>query len=165
MERLRRLRVASRIQSAPRLNVRLILSRRSLFGRKILHESLDDVRSDIGCHDEDCVLEIDCTALVIGQTAVVKHLKKRVEHVRMSLFDLIKKHHRIRLATHGLSQLAALVITHIARRRTNKTAYRMTFLILAHIYTRHHVLIVEKEFGKGLCKLGLTHSCRSHEQE
>ena len=83
----------------------------------------------------------------------------------MSLFDLIKKHHRIRLATHGLGKLTSLIIAHIARRRTNKTAYRMTFLILAHIYTRHHVLIVEKEFGKGLCKLGLTHSCRSHEQE
>ena len=83
----------------------------------------------------------------------------------MSLLNLIKKHHRIRLATHGFGQLAALVIAHIARRRAHKATYRMALLILAHIDTRHHVFIIEQELGESLGKLGLAHSSRTHEQE
>ena len=131
----------------------------------MLHESLDDVRSHIGRHDEDRVLEIHRTALVVGQTSVVKHLKESVEHIRMRLFDLVEKHHRIRLATHGLSQLTAFIIAHIARRRAYETAHRMTLLILAHIDTGHHVLVIEKELRKGFGKLCLTYSGRTHEKE
>ena len=83
----------------------------------------------------------------------------------MGLFDLIQKHHRIRFATHRLRQLAALIISHIARRGTDKTTDRMTLLILAHIYAGHHVFIIEEELCKGLRKFSLTDSGRSHEQE
>ena len=59
----------------------------------MFHEGLDDIGSDIGGHYKDRVLEVHCAALVVSQTTVVKHLEKNVEHIRMRLFNLIKKHH------------------------------------------------------------------------
>ena len=41
----------------------------------------------------------------------------------------------------------------------------MTLLILAHVYAGHHVLIIEKELGKGFRQLGLTDTGRSHKEE
>ena len=83
----------------------------------------------------------------------------------MCLFDLIKKDYGIWLAAHRLCKLTALVISHIARRRTHQPADRMTLLILAHVDSGHHVLIVEKELGEGLRKLSLSDTGGTHEQE
>ena len=41
----------------------------------------------------------------------------------------------------------------------------MTFLIFAHIYSRHHVLVIEKEFGESLCQLCLSDTGSTHEKE
>ena len=83
----------------------------------------------------------------------------------MSLFNLIEKHHGIRLTPYSLGKLATLIISHIARRRTYETADGVTLLIFAHVNTGHHVLIIEQELGKSLRKLSLTDTGRSHEQE
>ena len=131
----------------------------------MFHKGLDDVRSYIRSHDEDGVLEIDRPALVIGQTSVVQYLKKGVEHIRMGLFYLVEQHYRIRFAAYGFGQLTSLVVSHIARRRTDQPAYGMTFLIFAHVDSSHHVLVIEKEFGQCLRQLGLSHTGRTHEQE
>ena len=83
----------------------------------------------------------------------------------MRLLNLIKQHHRIWLATHCLSQLTTLIITHISRRSTHKTAHRVTLLILAHIYTGHHILIIEQKLRQRLRKLCLSYSGSTHEKE
>ena len=83
----------------------------------------------------------------------------------MRLFDLIQQYHGIWLATHSLRQLTALIISHIARRRTHQPADRMTLLILAHVYARHHILVIEEEFCQRLRKLGLSHAGSTHEKE
>ncbi len=41
----------------------------------------------------------------------------------------------------------------------------MLLLILAHIDTGHHILVIEQVFGKSLCKLGLTYTCGTEEDE
>ncbi len=41
----------------------------------------------------------------------------------------------------------------------------MLLLILAHVDTGHHRLVVKEIFGKGLCKLGLSDTCRAEEYE
>ena len=47
--------------------------------------------------------------------AVVEHLQQRIEYVGVCLFDLIEENHRIRLAPDGLGELAALLVTDVAR--------------------------------------------------
>ena len=41
----------------------------------------------------------------------------------------------------------------------------MTFLVLAHIDTGNHVLVIEQKLGESLCKLGLADTGGTHEQE
>src|SRR5579864_6100774 len=47
--------------------------------------------ADVGRHDHHGVLEVDHPAVVVGQVALVEHLQQDVEHVRMSLLDLVQK--------------------------------------------------------------------------
>ena len=83
----------------------------------------------------------------------------------MRLFNLIKQHDTVGLAAHGLSKLTALVITHISRRRTNESRHAVALLILTHIYTHHHILIVKHHLCQGLGQLGLTHAGGTQEDE
>ena len=83
----------------------------------------------------------------------------------MRLLNLVEKDDAIRLAAHSLGQLAALVVAHISRRRSDETRHTVPLLVLAHIDTHHHVLIVEHHLGKGSCQLGLTHARGTEEEE
>ena len=133
--------------------------------RQPVHIALDNVRADIGSHYYNRILEVHGTPLVVGQTAVIKHLKQNVEHIRMRLLDFVEENHRVWLAPNGLGQLAALIVSYISRRRTYKTADCMTFLILGHINPRYHILIIEQELRESLGQLCLAHAGGTHEEE
>jgi hypothetical protein len=49
----------------------------------------------------------------------------------MGLFDLVEQDHRVGLASHRLSQLAALLVADIARWDADQAAHRMPFLVQA----------------------------------
>ena len=83
----------------------------------LVHEEL---RAEVGGHDQDRVLEVHGPALAIGQAAIVEHLQQHVEDLRIGLLDLVEQHHGIRAAAHGLGQLAALLVAHVARSRTDQ---------------------------------------------
>ena len=101
-------------------------------------------------HDDDGVLEVGGTALVVRQTTVVKHLQEDVEHVGMGLLNLIEQHDGVGLAAYGLGQLTTLIVAYIARRCTNETGDTVLLLIFRHIDTRHHGLVVEEVVGQRL---------------
>ena len=88
-----------------------------------------------------------------------------VEDVGMGLLDFVEQQHRVGLAAHGLGELATLVVTDIARRGTNESRDGMLLLILRHVDTRHHGLVVEQVFGQRLCQLRLTHTRSAEEDE
>ncbi|SIB74198.1 Protein of uncharacterised function (DUF3170) [Mycobacteroides abscessus subsp. abscessus] len=46
---------------------------------------------DIGCHDQDCVAEVDCPAFRICQASILKNLKEDIEYIRMCFLNLIQK--------------------------------------------------------------------------
>ena len=73
-------------------------------------------RADVRGHDDDGVAEVDRAALGIGQAAVVEDLQQHVEDVGVRLLDLVEEHDRVRLAAHGLGQLAALLVADVAGR-------------------------------------------------
>ena len=83
----------------------------------------------------------------------------------MSLFDLVKEHNGVRLSAHSLRQLTTLVVTHVARRRTNQTRHAVLLLILTHIDTRHHRLVVEEIVCQCLGKLRLTYTRGTEEDK
>ena len=83
----------------------------------------------------------------------------------MSLLDLVEEHYGIGLAPYSLGQLSTLVISHVSRRRTDESRHTVFLLILAHVDTSHHRLVVEEVFGESLGKLRLTHTGGAEENE
>ena len=83
----------------------------------------------------------------------------------MGFFYLVEEYHRVRLPSNGLGQLASLIVTDISRRCTNESRHGMLLLILTHVDSRHHLLVVEEVVGQGLGQLCLTYTGGSHEDE
>ena len=119
----------------------------------------------VGGHDDERVLEVDGASLAVRQTAVVQYLQEGVEHIGMSLLYLVEEHHAVGLASHGLGELSALVITHISRRCTDEARNGELLLILAHVYACHHLLVVEEVFRQGTCQFRFAHTCGAQEDE
>ena len=51
------------------------------------------LRTKVRCHDDNRIREIHDTPLSISQSAIIKNLQKNIEHIRMSLFNLIKENY------------------------------------------------------------------------
>ena len=81
---------------------------------------------------------------------VIQHLQKDVEHIWVSLFDLVKEYDRIRVGPHPVAELAAFFISYISRRRADQLGYRVLFHILRHIYPDHCFIASEKSFRQSL---------------
>ena len=125
----------------------------------------NQVRAEVRRQDDDGVLEVHRAALAVGDAAVVQHLQQDVEHVRVGLFDLIKQHDAVRMAAHGLGQLAALLIADISRRRTDQARDAEFLHVLGHVDTDHVLLIVKQSLGQRFGKFGLADARGAEEQE
>ena len=116
-------------------------------------------------HYDDGVAEVYCRTVAVRQPSFVHHLQEYVEHIGMCLFYLVQKHYGIGFAPYALGQLAALLVAHIARRRTHHPAYGVLLAILTHVYAYQRCLAAEHLHGQALCQVGLAHTRRPHEQE
>ena len=77
--------------------------------------SLEEVAPEVRGHDDHGVAEVHRAALAVGEPPVVEHLQEHVEHVPVRLLDLVEEDDRVRPPAHRLGELAALVVTHVAR--------------------------------------------------
>ena len=91
------------------------------------------LRTSIGGHNDNGIFKVNGSALSIGNTTIVQHLQKHIQHIRVSLLDLIKEHHRIGLSADLLCQLASFIIAHIAGRRTDQLGNGVLFHEFRHI--------------------------------
>ena len=126
---------------------------------------LDPLAAEVRGHDDHGVAEVDRAALAVRQAAVVEHLEQHVEHVRMRLLDLVEQHDRIRLAPHGLGEIAALLVADVARRRADQPRDGVLLHELRHVDADHRLLGVEQERGERLRELGLADARGAQEQE
>ena len=125
----------------------------------------DRLRANVARHDDDCVFEAHHAALAVGQTSVIEHLQQDVEHIGVSLFDLVEQNHAVRATAHSFGKLAALVVAHVSRRGADQALHAEFLHVLRHIDTHHGALGVEEVFSERLRKLGLAHARRAEEQE
>jgi hypothetical protein len=79
------------------------------------------LRSQVGGHNDDGVLEIHGPALAIGQQTVVKDLTKNVEHSRTCLLHLIEEDDTVWAPPDLLRQLTAILMATIASSCQHKT--------------------------------------------
>ena len=92
---------------------------------------LDCLGSCIGCHDENCISEVNVPPKRVCESTFFHHLKKHVENVWMSFFNLIKENNRIWTATNFFSELASFFESNVSGRGTNET----TDIVLFHVFT------------------------------
>src|SRR2546427_828497 len=126
---------------------------------------LDHVRAEVGGHHDYRVLEIHGAALAVGHAAVVEHLQEHVEHVGMSLFDLVEQDHAVGFSAHRLGEVAALLVADVAGRRADEARDRMLLHEFGHVDADEMVFRVEQERGERLAQLGLAHAGRTEGQE
>ena len=81
------------------------------------------IRTHIRCHDDYGVLEVYVSTLVVGQTAVVEHLKQDIEYIGVSFLDFIEKHYRVGFAPYCFGELSALVVANISGRRSDESRH------------------------------------------
>ena len=111
---------------------------------------LDHLRAKVGSHDDDRILEIHRSPLTIGHAPIIQNLQQNVEHVGMRLLNLIEQDHGIRLPAHRFGEVTALLIAHVAGRRTDQARDRMLFHEFRHVNADEMVLRIEQEAGQRL---------------
>lgn len=70
--------------------------------------------AQVGCEDDDGMLEGDSPALTVRDSAIIQQLQQQVENINMCLLYLVKEHNAVGAAAHGFCQLTALVKTNVA---------------------------------------------------
>src|SRR5215213_720198 len=96
----------------------------------ITFRRLDLTRAEVRSHDQNGVLEIDCSTFRVRQSAVVKNLKQDVENIRMRLLDFVEEDDRVRTTTNCFGKLSTLVVTNISRRCSDHARDRMFLHVL-----------------------------------
>ena len=81
------------------------------------------------------------------------------------LLDLVEQKHCVRAPPHGLGQLPALLVAHVAGRRADEPRDRVPLLVLGHVEPDHRSLVVEHELRQRPCELGLADAGRAEEDE
>lgn len=71
------------------------------------------LRSEVGGHDDDGVGEVDCSALAVGEAAVVEDLEQGVEHRDVGLLHLVEEDHAVGSPPDRLRQLAPFFVPHV----------------------------------------------------
>ena len=125
----------------------------------------DGLGAHVRRHDDNRVLEGHLATLTIGQTAVVEHLQQHVKDIRMGLLHLVEQDHGVWTTAHGLGELAALVVTHVSRGRTDQTLDAELLHILGHVDAHERALVIEQALGQRLGELGLAHAGGAQEEE
>ena len=103
--------------------------------------------------------------MTVGQASVLEHLQEHVEDIRVRFLDLVEQDHRVGLAAYFLGQVAALLVTDVARGRADQPGHRVFLHELGHVETHHGVFGVEQELGQGTGQLGLADPGRTEEEE
>ena len=142
-------------------------SRRAVFFRlktQFFHLA-DELRADVGSHNDDGVFEIDVPPLRVGQPPGVQNLEHHVENFRVRFFNLIKQNHGVRPVADYLRQLPAFLITHIARRRADEFGNGVALHVFGHIHADQGFFVVEQKLGQSARQLGLAHAGRPQKHE
>ena len=123
------------------------------------------ISAEIRGQNQNRVLEIDGSSLGISNASVVEHLQQQIEHIRVRFLYFIEQHDAVRLSADGFGQLTALLVSDISGRRADQTADAEFFHILGHINADQVALVVKQRFSQRFCKLRLTDTGRTEEQE
>ena len=126
---------------------------------------LQVARADVRGHDEDDVLEVDGVAQAVGQLAIFKDLQQDVEDIGVRLLDFVEQDDGIRRALDAFGQLAAFLVAHVSRRRTDELGDGVLLHELRHIEADERLVGAEEEVGQGARHLRFADAGGAEEEE
>src|SRR5262245_11825208 len=88
-----------------------------------------------------------------------------MKNIRVCFFDFVQKNDRIGSSSDCLCKSPPLLITHISRRRADKSSNRMFFHVFAHIQADHGLLIIEKKLSQCFSSFSFSYTGRSQKKK
>ena len=125
----------------------------------------NNVRPDIGSHDQDAIAEINVTAKAVGQLALLHDLQKHIEDIMMGLLDLVEEHDGVGAPANLFRQLAAFLETNVTRRSSNQPRDVVLLHVLRHVDLDKRIFLAKNEFGESLGQECLTNARRTQEDK
>ena len=122
------------------------------------------VDAEVRGEDDEGLGEIDAVAAAGGEDAVVQDLQELVEDARVRLLDLVEEDDAERLLPDRVGQLAADVVSDVARRRADQPLVGVLRGELRHVEADVGALVAEQEARDRLGELGLADAGRSGEE-
>ena len=126
------------------------------------HTQSGMLSTGIACHYEHHVAEVGMAALVVGEARIVHHLQQDVVDVLVSLLYLVEQQHAVRSLAYGISEQAAILITHITRWRTNELGNGVLLGVLTHVEANQLNTKLPCQHSR---HLGLAHAGWTHKEE
>ncbi len=83
----------------------------------------------------------------------------------MRLFNFVQQDHRIGAPADRFGEHAALIVSHIPRRRADQAGNRVFFHVFGHVDPDHGLLGIKEKIGQGAGQFGFTHTGRAQEDE
>ena len=90
-------------------------------------------RTGIGGHHNNDISKISLSTIVVCQCAVIHHLKKDIEHIRVCFFDLVQQKYCMWCFVDCFGQQTTLIKTDVTRRCANQSRYGMSFHVFRHV--------------------------------
>jgi hypothetical protein len=84
-------------------------------------------------------------AVGVRQLAVLEDLEEEVRDVRVRLLDLVEEDQGVGLAPDALRELAALLVSDVARGRADQLGDGVLLHVLGHVEAHERLLVVEQE--------------------
>ena len=104
----------------------------------------DALCSGVTGHDQNRVLKIHFPSLCVRDMAIVQHLKKDMEDIRVRFLDLIKKDQGIGTAAYFFAELTAFLVADVSGRRSDQLGDAVLLHIFRHVYADHRVFAPEE---------------------
>ena len=86
------------------------------FGESELFRFGKRTGTEIGCQDNNRVLEIDNSSVAVGKSAVFQNLQENIENIGMSFLNFIKKDNGVRISPYLFGKLTCFVVSDISGR-------------------------------------------------
>ncbi len=126
---------------------------------------LDQVRADVGGHDDDGVAEIHLATLGVGKMTLLHDLQEHVVDLGMGFLHLVEDDDGVGAAAQGFGELTGIIVTDVTGRGTDETRGSVPFHELGHVQLDGGILAAEHELGEGTRQLGLADTGGSEEHE